>query len=405
MEYETRQTKTRRKWGWLWFVAVLGLLLGANAVLYALNRPFVRLEKTDTGISVHFGFPEQKTSAPAESETQIPDRQDYLGTGQTVTVEASRPGVEQIITEGGLSLQEIYETVIPSVVTITTQSYSAASMGTGIVMSHDGYIITNRHVVDEAAGIVVQLTDDTTHDAVLVGADAASDLAVLKIEAQDLRPADFGDSDSLRVGDLAVAIGNPIGAGLRGTMTDGIISGISRDLMVSGRKMTLLQTNAALNNGSSGGPLINCYGQVVGINTVKLTDSYRHSGVEGLGFAIPMNTAKPIVDELIAHGYVSGRGAIGVTVEELPLRARIYFGLPEGAHIKDVDPTSDAYAKGLQAGDIITAFEGTPVRGPSTLGALRDGCAAGDTVTLTVFRNGNYFDLDVVLMDRVADEG
>lgn len=401
MEYEKR-----RKHRWLWRLGAVVLILGLGAAAFVGNFPVIQVEKTDTGFSLHFG---KGAEAPKSHEAEAPmgetpAQESYLGTGQTLSVEAALPGTEYLSAQGGMSLQEIYTAVIPSVVTITTSSYNSSTMGTGIIMSADGYIITNQHVVDGSDGILVQLMDDSTYEAALVGGDVASDLAVLKIDAQNLIPADFGNSDSLRVGDLAVAIGNPIGTGLRGTMTDGIISGISRDLMVSGRKMTLLQTNAALNSGSSGGPLINCYGQVVGINTVKLTDSYRHSGVEGLGFAIPMNTAKPIVDELISHGYVSGRGAIGVTVEELPLRARIYFGLPEGAHVKAVDPTSDAHLKGLQAGDIITALEGQRVTGPSSLGSLRDSYAAGDTVTVTIFRGGSYYDLDIVLMDRVADE-
>lgn len=401
MESENRQPVKRRNYGWLWLPAALALLLGA--AIFVIKFSGIRVEKTDTGFSVHFG----KSQTPAEpkpDEDVIPAEETYLGTGQTVSVEASLPGAEQIPVAGGMSLQDIYTAVIPSVVTVTTQDRSVSSLGTGIIMSDDGYIITNQHVVADSSGILVQLMDDSSYEATLVGGDVASDLAVLKIDAQGLTPADFGDSDSLRVGDMAVAIGNPIGTGLRGTMTNGIISGISRDLMVSGRKMTLLQTNATLSGGSSGGPLINCYGQVVGVCTVKVSNAYRHSGASQLGFAIPMNTAKPIVDELISRGYVSGRGSIGVTVEELPLRARIYFGLPEGAHVKAVDPLSDAWVKGLQAGDIITAFEGSAVTGPGSLVSLRDGYAAGDTVTITIFRSGSYYELDIVLMDRVTDQ-
>jgi len=394
-----KKPKKKRRWPWVLLAAVLAIVLGI--ALHLLNFPAVHVERTENGISVYMGQAARQKREEQADVAQLPPQAEH-GSGVTVQVQPARPGVPQIPAEGGMSLQEIYETVLPSVVTITTQTYGGTGLGTGVILSQEGYIITNQHVIEDAAAVQVQLWDDAIYPAALVGSDVPSDLAVLKIEASGLQPAAFGDSDSLRVGDSVVAIGNPLGTGLRGTMTDGIISGISRDLTVSGRKMTLLQTNAALNNGNSGGPLINCHGQVVGINAVKLQSGWSGS-VEGLGFAIPMATVKPIVDDLIGKGYVSGRPAIGITVESLPLRARIYFGLPEGAHVTEVDPRSDAAAKGLQAGDIITAFNGQPVSGPNSLSALKDACRAGDTATLTLFRGGQTFDLDIVLMDRVID--
>ena len=203
-----------------------------------------------------------------------------------------------------LSLQEIYQKMNPSVVSIVSTLRSGTATGTGIIMSENGYIITTHHVIEGAYQLAVLTYDDTQYTAELIGSDAISDLAVLKIEAEGLTAAEFGDSDALRVGDSVVAIGDPLGIQLRGTMTNGIISAINRDLTVEDRKMTLIQTNAALNNGNSGGPLINCYGQVIGINTMKMSSYYSSASVEGLGFAIPVSVAKPIIDELIENGYV-----------------------------------------------------------------------------------------------------
>ena len=224
----------------------------------------------------------------------------------------------------GLSLQAIYRKCIPSVVSIISTQRSGSTTGTGIIMSEDGYIITNDHVIDGAVAIEVLTSLEETYPASLVGSDATSVTASQPMmPAKGLTAAEFGDSNTMEVGDMVVAIGDPLGTELRGTMTDGIISAINRDLTVNGRTMTLLQTNAALNNGNSGGPLINAYGQVIGINTMKMSSYYTSTSVEGLGFAIPIATAKPIIDELIEQGYISGRPAIGINTRDLPAAVRV----------------------------------------------------------------------------------
>jgi serine protease Do len=297
-----------------------------------------------------------------------------------------------------LSFQEIYQKVIPSVVSITSTLSGGTATGTGIVMSEDGYIITNYHVIDGAEHLTVLLHDDTEYVAALVGGDETSDLAVLKIDAKGLDAAEFGSSASLQVGDEVVAIGDPLGTELRGTMTNGIISAINRDLQVDERTMTLIQTNAALNSGNSGGPLINCYGQVIGINTMKMSSYY--SSIEGLGFAIPISNAKPIIDELIEKGYVSGRPAIGIRIaQDVNNAARAYYNIPEGIIVQSVTSGSDAAAKGLQAGDVIIAFEGTTVTTTDELRNLLSAYTAGETVRMTIWRNGETFDISIVLMD------
>ena len=218
-----------------------------------------------------------------------------------------------------------------------------------------------------------------------------------------MTPAEFGDSDALQVGDAVVAIGDPLGTQLLGTMTDGIISAINRDLAFDGRTLTLLQTNAALNSGNSGGPLINMQGQVIGVNTMKLSATYSATAVEGLGFAIPISTAKRIVDELLSSGYVAGRPAIGITGETVPMTARAYYRLPAGVYIRSIDKASDAYTRGLQPGDIITAFNGTSVTSMDDLNAVKNQCQAGDTVQLRIYRSGVSYELDLVLMDAAAE--
>jgi serine protease Do len=297
-----------------------------------------------------------------------------------------------------MELSEIYKKVIPSVVSISATGNGSTSTGTGIIMSQDGYIITNYHVVSTANQITVLLTDETEYAASVVGGDETSDLMVLKIDAENLTPAEFGDSDQMEVGDAVVAIGDPLGIELRGTMTNGIICGIKRDVSVEDRTMTLMQTNAALNSGNSGGPLVNMMGQVIGINTMKLTSDY--ASVEGIGFAIPISTAKPIVDELVEKGYVTGRPAFGFTVEALDARILLYYNLPGRLCVRSVDADSDAYAQGIREGDIITAADGTTVSSTEELSRIKNAHTAGDQITMTVYRNGKSYEVTVTLMEQ-----
>lgn len=301
-----------------------------------------------------------------------------------------------------LTIPEIAEKVMPSTVGVVTTVGSVYGTtnysGTGIIMSEDGYIITNNHVIKNADVITITLMDGTNYEAKLVGGDARSDLAVVKIDAKGLTPAEFGDSDALRVGELAVAIGNPLGLELMGTVTDGIISAINRDVVVEERTMTLIQTNAAINAGNSGGPLINKYGQVIGINTLKMQDYY--TNVEGLGFAIPTNTAKDIIDELIAYGYVKGRPAIGISGYTLDIYRARKYNYPLGVVVTYVSPNSDAYAKGLKVYDIITKAQGQEVRSTEEINRIKENYVAGDNFTFTVYRSGKYFDITFKLMDE-----
>ena len=414
----------RRKSGWgAGILAVLLVLALSFGAFYLIRNVGVRLEKTDNGITISMSSrnqqpqaePEQavqEAAAPETTQEQAQPQQTvrpepgaYVGSGAKLNIVSTQQSSDTTFSdqEDALSLQDIYSHVIDSVVSISSMTSSGTASGTGIIMSQDGYIITNHHVISGALVISVLTNSNEEYEAALVGSDEMSDLAVLKIDAKGLQAAEFGDSSKLRVGDSVVAIGDPLGVQLRGTMTNGIISAINRDLTVGDRTMTLIQTNAALNNGNSGGPLINCYGQVIGINTVKMSSYYAASAsVEGLGFAIPISVAKPIIDELIENGYVAGRPAIGISGEALPSYYRTYYRLPEGVYVTAVNDGSDAKAKGLREGDIVTAINGQKICSIDELNTVKNQYAAGDEVTLSVYRSGAYYEITVTLVDQAT---
>lgn len=320
----------------------------------------------------------------------------------TIGIGTSPVGQDNTPQEGGMALQDIYERCIQSVVSITCNYYGGTSTGTGVILTDDGYIVTNAHVVEDAMTVQVILTGGDTLDAVLVGTDKISDLAVLKIDRKGLTPAELGDSNVLRVGDAVVAIGDPLGVALRGTMTDGIISGINRDITVDGRPMTLIQTTAALNEGNSGGPLINCYGQVIGINTMKIGDAMSYAGVEGLGFAIPSATVSEIVNQLIGQGYVSGRPDLGMKGEAVSMMKQLYGRLPSGLYLTEVDEDSDAYAKGIRPDDVLTYFNGIHISGEEDYEAQLYACQVGDTVTVIIYRDGRSYEVQLTVGEAGA---
>ncbi len=319
-----------------------------------------------------------------------------------VDLQPSPEAAENIPQAGGLSLQEIYVKTIDSVVSIGCVLPNGTSTGTGVVLSQDGYLVTNCHVVEGAQSIAVSFTDQRQLSAQIIGTDAVSDLAVLRVDADDLVPAQFGDSSSIRVGDLAVAIGDPLGLELRGTMTDGIISAINRDITTGGRTMTLLQTNAALNSGNSGGPLLNCYGQVIGINTMKIGDYMNSAGVEGLGFAIPSTTVKDIVDQLISQGYVSGRPDLGIIGEDISRLYQYLYNLPQGVYISQVDQNSNAYEQGIRSGDILVELDGQRIYSTQDLVSMLYAYQAGQEVELIIYRSGNSYRVQVTLSQAVG---
>ena len=313
-------------------------------------------------------------------------------------------GVRLVYADGhgdALTIQEIYRRVNPSTVTVVTELPRGASVGTGVILTEDGYIITNAHVIAGGTSCYVALADGSIFDAALVGYDAEQDLAVIKAQdtdgraAQGLPAAEFGDSDALSVGDPVYAIGNPLGVELRGTLTDGIVSAINRDVYVDGVTMTLIQTNAALNNGNSGGPLINVYGQVVGINTMKMGSSSTTS-VEGLGFAIPIASTAYMINDLIAYGEVHGEVVIGISVQIAPV---ILDSGETALRVMDVTPGGPGDEAGIQKGDLIVAADGEALTKSTDLLRVRRRHEAGETLKLLVERDGKRFTADVVLRE------
>lgn len=341
----------------------------------------------------------QPTTEPTEPDTTMSvSAQSEVG----VDLMPAPAAVENRPEEKGLSLQEIYSNVIDSVVSITAASADGStSTGTGVVFSGDGYLVTNCHVISGADTVTILFTDGRELDAAIVGQDRMTDLAVLKVEATDLKSAEFGDSSTLRVGDLAVAIGDPLGVTLRGTMTDGIISGINRDITVGGRTMTLIQTTAALNEGNSGGPLLNCYGQVIGINTMKIGDYVSSAGVEGLGFAIPSTTVKEIVEQLTSQGYVSGRPSLGLRCSSVPYFYQAYYHLPSGAYVTEVFSGSSAEAQGIQTGDILLSLDGKNVSGGDDVTQILYKKSIGDSLTAILYRSGKRYELTLTVEENV----
>ncbi len=375
-------------------------LCGIITVLGILNiRLFRQLkiqEENELSISFTTAATEALETEPAVISDAAPFSEEY---GPSLNLQQSPQSIDNVPMTGAMALQEIYAQNIPSVVSISCASPGGGSTGTGVVLSDSGYLVTNAHVVQGAVSVAVQLTDNRIFSASLIGSDEISDLAVLRIDADDLVPAQFGDSASLRVGDTVVAIGDPLGVKFRGTYTDGIISGIDRDVDVDGRTMTLIQTNAALNSGNSGGPLINCYGQVIGINTMKIGAFTDSAGVEGLGFAIPSSTVKDIVEELITLGYVSGRPTLGISGEPLSTFYQHYYRMPAGLYITQVERGSDAYAKGVEDGDILLSINGGRITTMEELKASIYNLEVGQSVTTIIYRGGQQYQLELTLTE------
>ena len=364
--------------------------------------------------SLIFSGSNQRTEAPYISGDGMPDDwNDYLDNYYQVTeskdAEIKLPRAElvpdfkvAISSNRGkeLSLQELYDQCSKSIVAIKgyQDGVDGYYWGSGIILSEDGLILTNTHVIENCDTASVTLYDNSSYAATLVGADSTSDIAVLRIEATGLTPASFGDSAELAIGDKVAAIGNPLGETFRMTLTDGIISAIDRGISYNGHSMTLLQTNTAINEGNSGGALFNMYGQVIGVTNMKMMSSY--SSIEGIGFAIPSSTIAAVADSLMQYGEVRGRTAIGITVGAIPENVTSHYDLPTGLYVSAVEEKSDAAAKGIQQGDIITAVNGSPASATSDILTVKNTLSVGDTITFTIWRDGETFDVDVTLVDE-----
>lgn len=315
----------------------------------------------------------------------------------------------QNATGSDLTIQEITETAKKCVVEIKTegvtsdswmQQYVTEGAGSGVIISRDGYIMTNNHVIEDASKITVTTYDEHSYEATVVGTDSTNDVAVLKIKATGLTPATYGNSDQLKVGDLAVAIGNPLGE-LGGTVTAGIISATDRELSIDGKTMTLLQTDSSINPGNSGGGLFNGDGQLVGLVVAKSSGS----DVEGLGFAISINTAADVAKQIMDKGYVSGQPWTGMTYTEGSSGFDSIFGGSSGGtvYVYSVD-TAIAKIAGFKAGDVIFAVDGTQITSIDDLSSIITSHKVGDKLKFTIVRDGQTKDINLKLQEKTKAE-
>ena len=317
--------------------------------------------------------------------------------------------LETVETGELMTSAQVYAQNVNSTVGITTsittnywgfQTTSAAS-GSGFIITEDGYILTNYHVIQGSSGITVSLYDGSTYPAELIGYDASNDIAVIKVEAENLTPVIIGDHNKMYVGDTVVAIGNPLGE-LTFSLTQGVISAKDRTVTLStGSTMKLLQTDCSINSGNSGGALFNLYGEVVGITNAKYSNngSSSEASIENIGFAIPIGDVMPIVESIIENGYVA-KPYIGISVTNVSEETQSY-GLPQGAAVVEVTEGSPAQEGGLQKNDIITALNGEEITGSQDLIDKVGSCQIGDTLTLTVYRKGETVTITIVVGQQV----
>lgn len=334
----------------------------------------------------------QQDQQSAEATTEGTDEQNQSSTTLVLNDKpsTSNSGASVDLSEGELTITERAEKVLPSTVGIVSYIQNQQSIfggeqsqGSGIIISADGYIVTNEHVISGATSIKVVLQDDSEYNATLVGSDERTDLAVLKIDATGLTPAEFGNSDQMQIGEQVIAIGNPGGLELAGTVTVGYVSAVNRSITTTnGNTVNCVQTDAAINPGNSGGALVNTYGQVIGINSQKIAAT----DYEGIGFAISINEAQPIINDLIQYGYVRGRVVMGITMQMIDQTYAAIYGYQPGIGVVSVEAGSPAEEAGLVAGDIITAIDGQSITTQEELNTLLEQYSPGDTITLTVYR-------------------
>lgn len=385
-----KQTKKIRI-GIVIVIAVFSILAGALAagfgVYYAIDgKNMSEIEKMTGEIELLQNTVKQIDTDIAPQNIKI----DTDSAGVTVIAEKVKPSI------AGIQVTIPSSRVQNGIFSYDTEAQT--SSGSGIILTSDGYIGTNHHVIQDAinnpdAILQVVLNDKSVYNAEITGFDSENDLAVVKIDASGLPAAELGDSNELKVGEIAVAIGNPLGLQFAGSVTVGYISALDRNINGENTAETLIQTDAAINPGNSGGALLNGKGQVIGITSSKISST----SVEGLNFAIPISFASPIFNDIIRYGYVKDRPATGITGETVSEMMSIWYNIPQGLYVTDVDAGSGAADAGIRTGDIITAVEGSPIKSMSDLKAINKNHSVGDTLTFTVYRNGSEFSVTLTL--------
>ena len=377
-KYRPPRPPQRRHSGRIGFLIALALIVSLTALAVLFNGGLAPRSADPVPSGSDPGY----SSWEQEEDLSAPPAIPQAETGTGVSLSLTPPSGE------ALTYTQVYEKAAPSIAALTAYSAGMVSTGTGIVLTADGYIVTNAHIIAGAEQVNVTLSDDSLWSAQLVGFEPLEDLAVLKIDASGLTPAQFGDDTLLRSGDPVSAIGNPMG--YRSTITPGIVSALDQPVSVEGTTMYLLQTSAAINYGSSGGALLNDRGQVVGVTTIKIVAD--DGSAEGLGFAIPTTRVKQVVDRLIAGAPVT-RPSLGIIV-------RRGQGENGGLVVEEVDPDSDCHRQGIQPQDIIVAANGQQVQTFADLERIKRTLDVGDSLLLEVLRGGEHLEFTVTLMDQ-----
>lgn len=379
-------------------VAILSVVLAAviGVSAYAVVVPAIEKWSNNSHISLAELQKDVNTNGKNEAENMI-----SFGNKKELTIPeiAKKVGPSVVGVVNKVVYSNIQQFGIYGFVPGENQKQTVESgSGSGVIISEDGYVVTNNHVIEGASEIYVITNTGEEYKATLKGTDPRTDLAVLKIEGT-FSYATLGSSADLEVGELAVAIGNPLGQEFAGTVTDGIISALNRSVTVDNKQLTLLQTNAAINPGNSGGPLVNKYGEVIGINTAKISSSQ----LEGLGFAIPIDEAKPVIDDLLKSGYVRGRPVIGIGGRNITEQFAKAYGWKEGIYVSSMSPNSPAYMAGVQIGDIIVEADGQNVKTIDDLNALKNKHVVGDKFKLKIFRDGGYKTITIILGEEIPE--
>lgn len=394
--------KKRRTW-----LKITALLL-ALAIVASLGRALLR--SAINGLAAHNASGDSaQPAADASGAASAPESAGEPYQRELTPLPETLPTYDSGKT---LTAQEVYGINVDAVCGIATevttnvfgQTASAAVVGSGFVLTEDGYVVTNNHVVEGTDNVSVKLHDGSTYPAEVVGGDSLSDVALLKIEAEGLSHVAVGDSDAIAVGEGCIAIGNPLGE-LTFTMTGGYVSALPREINISGKPISMFQTDAAINAGNSGGPLFDMAGNVIGITSAKISGiTGSGASIEGVGFAIPINEALRVVYDLQEYGYVRGRAFLGVTVKELDAATADTYGLPVGPIVQSVVADSCADKAGIAVKDIILAFNGRTVQTYTQLMSALNKCSAGDEVTLRIYRAGAELDVTLTLDERPEEQ-
>ena len=394
--------KKRRTW-----LKITALLL-ALAIVASLGRALLR--SAINGLAAHNASGDSaQPAADASGAASAPESAGEPYHRELTPLPETLPTYDSGKT---LTAQEVYSINVDAVCGIATevttnvfgQTASTAVVGSGFVLTEDGYVVTNNHVVEGTDNVSVKLHDGSTYPAEVVGGDSLSDVALLKIEAEGLSHVAVGDSDAIAVGEGCIAIGNPLGE-LTFTMTGGYVSALPREINISGKPISMFQTDAAINAGNSGGPLFDMAGNVIGITSAKISGiTGSGASIEGVGFAIPINEALRVVYDLQEYGYVRGRAFLGVTVKELDAATADTYGLPVGPIVQSVVADSCADKAGIAVKDIILRFNGRMVHTYTQLMSALNKCSAGDEVTLRIYRAGAELDVTLTLDERPEEQ-